>query len=83
MANTRLVIFIRPFLARRLALLVWINLPSRFRFNADGVNLKDSGPAVVPAQTGITALIEGGTETRPASVVLVPLICVGNTVPDE
>lgn len=49
-----------------------------YSFNADGVNLKDAGPAVVPAQTGISARLQGGTETRPASVVLVPLICAGS-----
>jgi len=50
---------------------------TRSRFNTDGLNLKDAGPPVVPAQTGITATVTGGTETRPASVVLVPLVCVG------
>ena len=59
------------------------SLAHLYTFTTAGVNLRDPGPPVVAAQTGISATLEGGTETRPASVVLVPHICVGSVVDPE
>ena len=49
-----------------------------YSFDTDGMNLRDSASIVRPATCGITAnLVGGGTETRPASTNLLPLVCVG------
>lgn len=53
------------------------SLAHLYSFTSSGMNLKEAGPAIVGAETGITAQIDGGSETRPASVVLVPHICFG------
>lgn len=53
------------------------SLAHLYSFTTSGINLKDSGPGIVAARTGISASIEGGTETRPASVVLIPHVCIG------
>tara|TARA_B110000858_G_scaffold15746_1_gene15886 strand:+ start:1295 stop:2185 length:891 start_codon:yes stop_codon:yes gene_type:complete len=53
------------------------SLAHLYTFTTSGLNLKDAGPAITAAETGITATVEGGAETRPASVVLVPHICAG------
>lgn len=59
------------------------SLAHLYTFTTAGINLRDPGPPVVTAQAGISAALEGGTETRPASVVLVPHICVGPAVDPE
>lgn len=59
------------------------SLAHLYTFTTSGLNLKDAGPAITNAETGISAVLEGGTETRPASVVLVPHICVGPAVDPE
>ena len=56
------------------------SLAHLYTFTADGINLKDAGPAITPAQSNIEVTIEGGSETRPNSVVLVPLVCVGTVL---
>lgn len=53
------------------------SLAHLYTFTTAGMNLKDAGPPIVGATTGITASLRGGSETRPASVVLVPHICIG------
>lgn len=53
------------------------SLAHLYSFTTSGINLKESGPAIVASETGITADIDGGSETRPASVILVPYVCVG------
>lgn len=52
-----------------------------YSFDTDGMNLKESGPIITKGFTNIEAELENkGTETRPASLGLVPLICSGNKV---
>ena len=53
------------------------SLAHLYSFKTSGMNLRDSGPGIVASETGITAEIDGGSETRPASVVLVPYVCIG------
>jgi hypothetical protein len=53
------------------------SLAHLYSFTTSGINLKESGPPIVASETGITAEIDGGSETRPASVILVPYVCVG------
>lgn len=53
------------------------SLAHLYSFTTSGMNLKDAGPAIVASRTGISAHLDGGSETRPASITLVPHICIG------
>lgn len=49
-----------------------------YSFDTDGMNLKDSASIVRPSTCGISArLVGGGTETRPSSTKLLPIVCIG------